>query len=285
MLETPLIINVAPTGAVADHSKNPHVPIEVDTIVESIAASAAKGASICHVHVRDAQGMPASDAAQFAEIFSRLRANGQTRDLVLCATTSGRHGQTLEQRAAVLQLPTHTRPDLASLTLGSLNFSSGPSINAHDTIRSLADAMRAGGVKPELEIFDLGMIEFAKQLISEGRLTPPYYFNIFLGNIGGIACDVRQLGFVLGTIPQPAIVSVAGIGRHQFAANALGIVTANGVRVGLEDNLWQDRARTSLASNAGLVERVVSIARTLERPIATPNDAREMLGLDARVCA
>jgi uncharacterized protein (DUF849 family) len=139
--------------------------------------------------------------------------------------------------------------------------------------------MKECGVKPELEIFDVGMIEFAKLLIGEGRIAPPFYFNLILGNVGSLACSVEHLGFAMGQLPQPAIVSIGGIGRRQAAANALGVVAAGGVRVGLEDNLWADWATRSPATNLQNVERVVRLAREMGRPVASPADTRAALGL------
>jgi uncharacterized protein (DUF849 family) len=279
MLDQPLIINLAPTGAVADHRKNPAVPIENGHIAEVVEECIAAGATICHLHVRDEQGAPSCDPRRFADLLSRIRSQPGGADAVLCATTSGRHGQTPEERAAVLALPEAVRPEMASLTLGSLNFPSGPSVNAPETIRFLADRMNAFSVKPELEIFDLGMVEFAKTLIAEERLRPPYYFNIILGNIGGLACSVEHLGFVLAQLPQPAVVSIGGVGRHQAAANALGAVAAHGVRVGLEDNLWADWTNRSPATNPGLVNRVAQIAAAMGRRVASAADTRLALGL------
>lgn len=279
MLDQPLIINLAPTGAVSDHRKNPALPIENRRIAEVVRESVAAGARICHLHVRDSSGAPTCDPARFADLFGLIRNQPGASEALLCASTSGRHGQSLEERSAVLSLPEAVRPDMASLTLGSLNFPSGASVNAPDTIRLLADRMKQHGVKPELEIFDLGMIEFAKVLIAEDRLAPPYYFNIILGNIGGLACSVQHLGFVLGLLPQPAIVSIGGIGRNQAAANALGIVAANGVRVGLEDNLWADQSVRSPATNLGLVTRIAAIAAAIGRPLASAGQTRAALGL------
>ena len=285
MLDRPLIINLAPTGAVSDPRKNPAVPVENRRIAEVVQECAAAGASICHLHVRDDAGAPTCDPARFADLFGLVRAQPGGSDIVLCATTSGRHGQSLEERAAVLSLPEAIRPDMASLTLGSLNFATGPSVNAPDTIRYLADRMAEFGIKPELEVFDVGMIEFAKTLIAEGRLAPPYYFNIFLGNIGGLACNVEHLGFVFGLLPQPAIVSVAGIGRHQAAANVLGAVAANGVRVGLEDNLWADCSTKAPATNPGLVRGITRVAAAIGRPVASAAQTRTILGLYGRPVA
>ena len=279
MVYDALIINLAPTGAVADHTKNSNVPITGEAIAADVAACAEAGAAIVHLHVRDDEGQASSDPQRFASLIARLRASSATRDLVICASTSGRHGQSLVERAAVTSLPAAQRPDMASLTLGSLNFVGGASVNAPDTIRYLASQMQENAVKPELEIFDLGMIEFAKVLIREGLIKPPYYFNIILGNVAGLRADIGHLSFALQSLPQPSIASVGGIGRAQSHASALGAVAAGGVRVGLEDNLWSDWHLKTPATNVGLVERTAAIARAVGREIAAPSHVREILGL------
>lgn len=281
-MDRPLIINLAPTGAVADADKNPNVPITTASIVADVGACAAEGVSIAHVHVRSDTGAPSCDPALFARVFEGVRTSNTCADTVLCASTSGRHGQTIAQRTAVLHLPADVRPDMASLTLGSLNFMTGPSVNAPDTIRALLDHMNEAEVKPELEVFDAGMIEFAKVLIREDRIRPPYYFNLLLGNIGGLQASPQHLGFALSILPPDSLVSIAGIGRFQTLANGLGAVACDGVRVGLEDNLWMDQRTREPASNAMLTRRVVDVCKALGRPIATAAQTREMLGLPAR---
>ena len=282
MLDHPLIINLAPTGAVADHEKNPNVPITLEAVVADVMACADLGASIAHLHVRNPDGTPSCDPGLFAALIERLRDQPAGHELVLCATTSGRHGQTREQRAAVLNLPTGLRPEMASLTLGSLNFVSGASVNAPDTIRFLVDQMNENGVKPELEIFDIGMIEFAKTLIGEGRLTAPYYCNLILGNIGGLPATAQYLGFAMSILPDHSVVSIGGIGRHQAAANALGVAAAHGVRIGLEDNLWADWKAKTPADNPSLVNALATVARALNREISSPTQTRELLGIKPR---
>jgi len=280
MLDRPLIINLAPTGAVADAAKNPAVPITAERIVDTVAACATLGASIVHLHVRHADGSPSCDPRDFEAVLGPLRAMPETRGLVMCATTSGRHGQTLDQRTAVLELPADLRPDMASLTLGSVNFATGASINLPDDIRRLTDRMNDAGVKPELEVFDLGMIEFAKVLIREGRLKPPYYVNLLLGNISGLQATPLHLGTALAALPDGAIISTGGIGRHQLTATTLGAVSCDGVRIGLEDNLWADANRTP-ATNEGAVQRIRDLCVTLGRPVATAVETRAKLGLRA----
>jgi len=279
MSHDPLIINLAPTGAVADAAKNPAVPVDNAAIAAVVGECVGAGATICHLHVRDETAAPSSDPARFADLIGRIRRQKGGSAVVLCASTSGRHGQSLEDRAAVLSLPAAVRPDMASLTLGSLNFPTAASVNAPDTIRFLADRMRECAVKPELEVFDVGMIEFARTLIGEGRLSAPFYFNLLLGNVGSLACSVQHLGFALSQLPQPAIVSIGGIGRDQAAANALGVVAADGVRVGLEDNLWSSWSPRSPATNLQGVERVARLAAEVGRTVASAAYTRATLGL------
>ena len=197
----------------------------------------------------------------------------------MTVTTSGRTYQELERRGAVLSLDGDLKPDMASLTLGSVNFNKSASISSPDTIMRLAEMMRDRGIKPELEVFDLGMVNFAHYLIKKDLIQPPYYFNIVLGNIAAAQARLHHLGLIASELPDESYFCVAGIGDAQLEMNALGIVMGNGARVGLEDNLFYDKARTVRATNASLVERVAGIARSMEREIATPQDVRGYLAL------
>lgn len=281
MFKRSLIVNFAPTGAVADQKKNPAVPTTLHRIIEDVVAARRAGASIAHLHVRSDDASPSCDPDRFGKLFAALRNHPECADLILCASTSGRHGQSPEERAAVLDLPRDVRPEMASLTLGSLNFPSGVSINAPETVRYLAQRMKQRGIKPELEVFDVGMISFAKALINEGLLTPPYYFNIILGNMDGLEASATHLAFALSLLPDQSLVSVGGIGRYQFEATALGMVAADGIRIGLEDNLWAEWEPTKVpASNAGLIDSCLRVANALGRAIAKPLELREQLALN-----
>lgn len=273
----PLIINLAPTGAVADAWKNPHIPVTVAAILEDVIQCARAGASMVHLHIKDDTGKPSTDASLFHGLISDLRATPEGRDLVVCATTSGRHGQTLEQRAAVLELTDTAKPDMASLTLSSMNFAKAASINEPDTIRFLAKRMLERGIRPELEIFDLGMIHFAKVLIAEGLITPPFYFNLLLGNIAGAQATPNDLAALVNQLPTGSLWSLAGIGKNQRTAAGLGCVTASGVRIGLEDNLWQDNHTHAPATNLWLVRWLAGLADAYGRPVAKPREVRQWL--------
>lgn len=277
--DLPLIVNLAPTGAVADTAKNPHVPVSHAAIVEDIGHCTRAGAAMAHLHVRDEAGQPSADPRLFQVLISALRATPETRELALCVSTSGRHGQTLEQRAAVLDLSGAAKPDLASLTLGSLNFARGASLNEPDTIRFLAKRMLERGIRPELEIFDLGMLHYAKVLIAEGLLAPPFYFNLMLGNLAGAQATLNDLAALVNLLPPGSLWSVGGIGKNQRTAAGLGCVAAHGVRIGLEDNLWRDD-RATPATNLWLVRRLAELAAAYGRPLASPAEVRRRLELD-----
>jgi uncharacterized protein (DUF849 family) len=273
------IINVAMTGAVSDPRKNPNVPTTENEIVAQAVQCRAEGAAIGHFHVRDENGRPSTDPDRFARIFDRLRSHPVSADMILCATTSGRHGQTMDQRSAVLTLPRDFRPDMASLTLSSLNFANGASINDPAAIRKLCELMLTADIKPELEIFDVGMAEFSHVLVQEGLLRPPLYANILLGNIAGARATPCHLAAILASLPDQTVFCLAGIGRSQLQSNILAVAVANGVRVGLEDNLWLDVHRTP-ATNVDLVKRIAEISRLAQRSLATPTLVRKLLKLN-----
>jgi len=168
---------------------------------------------------------------------------------------------------------------MATLTLSSLNFPGESSTNSPDTVRKLAKQMLERGIKPELEVFDLGMVNYAHYLIRKGCIKPPYYFNILLGNIANAQAKMSHLALIVSELPANSYWSAAGIGTCQMNMNALGVIMGDGVRVGLEDNIWFDEERTALATNYSLIKRMVTLASLLGRPVANPEEARAMLQL------
>ncbi len=277
MIAPPLVINLAPTGMVPTKADNPNVPQTPDEIAADTARCVAAGASIVHLHARDENGIPTHRREVHAEIIENVRA--QCPDVIVCVSTSGRRVSEFDQRAAVLDLEGDLAPELASLTLGSLNFPKQPSLNDPTMIRALAERMRERGIVPELEVFDLGMIDYARYLLEQGVLAPPLCFNILLGNLGTLAATPLNLATAVQALPAGSTWAAAGIGRFQLQTNALAIASGGHVRVGLEDNLWLDAAKTRPADNLALVERVAGIARAMDRGIATATQARELLGL------
>lgn len=275
----PIIINLACTGVMPTRQMSAHVPLSHDEILQDVAACMALGVQMVHLHARDANGVQTADPEPYGRLVESIRALPGGRELVLGVTTSGRHDPGFAGRARVLALEGLAKPDMASLTLASLNFAQSASVNAPDTIRRLAQTMQERGIKPELEVFDLGMANFARVLQAEGLVTAPLYVNVLLGNIASAQADLLQLAAILAALPPGCIVCIAGIGRFQLGANTLGLLVADGVRVGLEDNLWLDAARTQPATNTALVQRVLRQAADLERSPISRAALRARLGL------
>lgn len=275
----PLIVNLACTGVIPSRATSAHVPIAHDEIVADIARALALGVQIVHLHARDAEGVQTADPAPYGRLVEAIRALPGGRELIIGVTTSGRQDASFESRARVLDLDGDGRPDMASLTLSSLNFVQSASVNQPDTIRGLARRMLERGIKPELEVFDAGMANFARVLLDEGLIKAPLYVNVLLGNIAGAQPDLIQLAAILVALPPGCVVAIAGLGRFQLGANGLGLLMADGVRVGLEDNLWQDQQRTTAASNASLLQRVIVQAASFERSLLPRAAARARLGL------
>ena len=271
-----LIINAAITGMVPMKSDTPHVPITVDEIVADIKRARDAGASIVHLHARQEDG----SADYRAEVYSQILAGARAvaPDVILCVSTSGRVFKTFEQRSEVLDCR-NPQPEMASLTLGSMNFPKVASVNDPDMIRSLAQRMTERGIVPEMECFDLGMVEYANYLVERHVLVAPFYCNLLLGSLGTLSATPANLARMVGALPNGTTWAAAGIGRFQFPMNALAIAMGGHVRVGLEDNIWYDDERTRLATNAELITRLVRIAQACGREIATPDEARTMIRL------
>jgi uncharacterized protein (DUF849 family) len=275
-----LIINLAPTGMVPTTADNPCVPVTPERIASDCAASRSHGASIFHLHIRDDGERPDYRAERYRETIRAVRA--AVPDGIICVSTSGRSFKTFEERSDVLSLTGDEQPEMASLTLGSMNFPKQASVNEPDMIRRLAEEMKERGIVPELEVFDFGMIDYAKYLIERKILREPFYFNLLLGSLGTVAATAFNLAAMVMALPSGATWAAAGIGRFQFRMNTLAISMGGNVRTGLEDNLYFDEEKTRPASNAGLVERISRVAASMERECATPAEARAMIGLSLR---
>jgi uncharacterized protein (DUF849 family) len=201
--------------------------------------------------------------------------------VVLCVTTSGRDVAELEKRADVLGLDGDAHPDMASLTLGSLNFRRQASVNAPDVIVGLARAMRERGIRPELEVFDSGMAYLAHDLLARGEIEAPLYANVLLGGPNTAPATAGDLARLVDALPAGTTWGAAGLGAFQLSMNAVAIFMGGHVRTGLEDNLWMDAGRATPATNPALVERVVALAGIAGRPLATVAHTRARLGMAA----
>jgi len=268
-----LIIELAPTGMIPTKSDNPHVPVTPEEIVRDALEAYQLGASIVHVHARHRDGTPAYSRDIYEEIFSGIRE--QCPGMIICASTSGRTFRDLDKRAEVLGL----NPDMASLSLGTVNFLRSPSYNSIDEVMKMASLMRDRGIRPELEVFEPGFVNTAKYLLKKGFIVPPLHFNLMLGSLGSISADIRDLVYLVESLPEQSTWTAAGVGKFQLQVNAAAILMGGHVRVGLEDAIYYDHARRDHATNGQLVRRVIRLAGDLGREIASPGEARRILGL------
>jgi uncharacterized protein (DUF849 family) len=272
----PLIINACLTGVVNKPGQS-RTPMTISEIIEDACEVIECGATILHCHARDADGNNTWDPEVFGNIFTGIRRHHP--EVVLCATCSGRVQNTYETRSAVLMLDGDAKPDMGSLTLGSMNFITGPSINSPEMIQKLATTMVERGIIPEMEVFDHGMLNYGLYLASRGVLKPPYYVNVLLGSLGTIPARAEDLCTMTKDIPGEWIWAGAGIGKFQLPINTLSIVMGGHVRVGLEDNIYYDYNKDIKATNADLVKRLVRVSNELMRPISTIAQTRAKLNL------
>jgi 3-keto-5-aminohexanoate cleavage enzyme len=272
-----VILNLTPTGMVPTKRMTPHVPISENEIIDDVLHCHAIGITMVHLHARDAEGLPTHRADVYARLIEGIRRHAP--ELAICVSLSGRNVREFEKRAAALSLQGNLKPDMGSLTLSSLNFPGQASINEPEMIQQLAKDMLMRGIVPELEIFDLGMVNYAKYLIDKALLHPPYYANIFLGNIAGAQLDLAHAGLLLRDLPQETYWSFGGIGDAQLSANALALAMDGGVRVGLEDSVYQDRERRIFATNESQVLRIRALAALHGREIMTPAEFRSLMCL------
>ena len=266
----PLIITCAPVGAEVRPDQTPHLPYTPALLGETARAIREAGASIIHVHCRNDDGTNTHSVARFREALDAIRAQS---DLIVQFSTGGAIGMTPEERAAVLEL----RPEMATLTCCSVNFGDDIFENSFPIMRSILKKMNEFGVRPELEIFDKGHIANARKLARERLLRLPQHVDLVLGVPGGLEATVSNLTDLVDSLPEGCTWSVAGMSRQQLPMAMAAIAMGGHVRVGLEDNLYYSRGR--LARNEELVARVARIAGEAGRAVATPEQARKLLGL------
>ena len=266
----PLIITCAPVGAEIRPEQTPHLPYTPQLLGETARAVREAGASILHVHCRNDDGTNTHSVERFGHAYEEIRAQS---DLIVQFSTGGAIGMTPQERAAVLEL----RPEMATLTCGSVNFGDDIFENSFPIMRDLLKKMNEFGVRPELEIFDKGHLANARRLAKERLLSFPQHVDFVLGVPGGLEATVQNLCDLVDDLPEGCTWSVAGIGKRQLPMAMAAIAMGGHVRVGLEDNLFYSRGR--LARNDELVARVARLAAEAGRSIATPDRARKVLGL------
>ena len=270
----PCLICCAITGSLPKKAHNPAVPITVTEQVESTQAAMEAGASIVHAHVRNDDETPTSDPERFGRLLEGLRKH--CPGLIVQFSTGGRSGSGRE-RGAMLSL----RPDMASLSVGSNNFPTRVYENSPDLVDWLAFEMLAHDVKPEIEAFDLSHIFQATAMQKDGRLAAPVYVQVVMGVKNAMPVDRPVFDFYVETLKRLSPQSEwcgAGIGPNQLVLNEWCVSSGGHARTGLEDNVRLDRD-TLAPSNAALVRRVVELCDKYERPVATPEQARAILGL------
>jgi 3-keto-5-aminohexanoate cleavage enzyme len=271
-----LIISAATTGSRTMKSMTPYVPVTEEEIAQQAVECWRAGASIVHIHVRDEQERVTCDPDRYQKVTDLVRAAGC--DVIMNWSTGGGAGLTTdEERAASIK----RSPEVASFDCGSTNFGDGVFINSPSFLERLANDMNEHLVTPEIEIFDTGMIETAKELIGRELLQPPFWFQFVLGVRGGAPATARELTHMVDSLPPGSRWSVCAIGRHQLPMNMIGMAMGGHVRTGLEDNIYYSYRKLA-AGNAQLVERLARLAREMGRELATPDEAREMIGVTAR---
>lgn len=273
-----VILSLTPTGMVPTKAMTQYVPLDPPEIVDDVLACHATGITSVHLHARDIDGTPTYRAEIYGRIIEGIRRAAP--EIVICVSLSGRTVRELSRRAEPLTLLGSLKPDMGSLTLSSMNFPAAPSVNEPGVIQGLAEEMLRRGIVPELEIFDLGMVNYAGYLLGKGLLKRPLYANIFLGGIAGAQLDLVHAGLLVRDLPELTYWSFGGLGDAQLGATVLALTMGGGVRVGLEDSIWTDPSRTMLATNLDLVERTHRIAGMLGRKVMKPIDFRILMGME-----
>ncbi len=273
----PMIVNVALTGAVPSKDDNRSVPLSPDEIAADAVACADAGAAVAHIHVRDEEGRPVHRRDLYEKAIGAIRESRP--DLILCVTTSSRVDPDPASRMIGLDLHPDIRPELASLTLGSFNFPRTPSVNPPETIRALLGRMGELDVRPELEVFELGMVNTMHALSAQQLIPDPPIVNILLGSMGSLPAFVGDLARVVERLPATAEWAAAGIGIYQRPMTIAAAVMNGNVRTGLEDCPRRDGAADW--TNVHAVRAAVAAAELAGREVATTAEARRRFGLRA----
>ncbi len=270
-----LIITAAICGAEVTKEQNPNIPYSVKEIGVEAEKAFLAGASIIHLHVREDNGTPTQDLKRFQACFDEIKR--RCPDIIVQPSTGGAIGMSNEERLKPIFM--NPQPEMATLDCGTMNFGGDEIfVNTENTIIDFVNEMNKRGIKPELECFDKGMIDMALRLHNKGYIKKPMHFNFMMGVIGGIVATERDLRYLVDSIPEGSTFCVGAIGKDEFPMVTLSIKLGGHVRVGFEDNLYLSKGVLA-ESNSQLVEKVVSISKELGRKIASPYEARIILGL------
>lgn len=267
-----VIISAALTGAVTPKDINPHIPLTPQEIADDAYECWKAGAAVVHLHMRDDQGQGTMDKEKFKEAVALIK---DKCDVVINLTTSGDNRASDEDRMAHL---IELKPEMASFDAGTFNWMPlGVFMNSPQFLEKLAKVMLENGIKPELEIFDSGMIHNTEYYLKKGLLASPPHYQFVLGVLGGAMATVDNLVYLRNLIPQGATWSAFGVGKAHLPILYATISLGGHVRVGLEDNVYY--AKDRLASNVDLVERAARLIKEANKEVATPDEARKILGL------
>lgn len=266
-----LIISVALTGAETTRKDNPNLPVTAREIGEAAFECYRAGAALVHLHVREDDGTPTQDAGVFKAAMEQIRAKC---DLIIQVSTGGAVWMTAEERIQ----PVYLKPEMATLTAGTVNFGDEVFSNPPEYLEKFARTMQEQGVKPEIEAFEVGMINNARYLARKGLIEEPMHYDFVMGVPGGIPASLKNLLHMAESLPPGSTWTVAGIGRHELPLATAAILLGGHVRVGFEDNIFFDKGVLA-KSNAQLVERVARVAQIHSREVATPDEARRILRL------
>ncbi len=269
-----LIITAALTGAEVTREQQPALPFTPEEIAIAAEECVQAGAAMVHVHARNADGSSTQDTESYRKIIAAVR---KRCDVIVQVSTGGAVGMTAAERIAPLAL----KPEMATLSMGSVNFGGDVFMNHPADMEVFLRAMQEQGVKPEFEIFDTGMLTSIKRWLKKALISSPLHVDFVLGVPGGMAGTPQALMYLIEQLPSGASWTVAGIGAAQLPLGVMAIVLGGHVRVGFEDNVYYRKGELA-SSNAQLVARVARISRELDRPVATPNEARAILGINTK---
>jgi len=266
-----LIITAAMIGAEVTRQHNPNLPVTPDEVALAAYDCYQAGASVIHLHVREDDETPTQAGERFRETIEKIKAKC---NIIIQVSTGGAVGMTAEER---LQ-PVFLKPEMATLSTGSVNFGDDVFLNPPSYLEEFARAMKENGVKPEIEVFDVGMINNALQLVKKGLLEEPLHYDFVMGVPGGIPGTLKNLLHLSESIPPGSTWTVAGMGRFELPLGTAAIIMGGHVRVGFEDNIYYEKGVLA-QSNAQLVERIVRVAEIHNRLVANPDEARSILRL------
>ena len=277
-MHRPMIITAAIVGAEVMRKDTPHIPYTPEEIASEAIRCREAGAALVHLHARNDDGTPSQSAAHFAEIIRRIR---KGCDVIVQTSTGGAVGMNVDERCGPLTLTGELKPEMATLSTGTVNFGEDVFWNPRPLVRDIARRIKSIGIKPEFEIFDAGMIDEAKALAKEGLVDFPGHWDFVLGVPGGLGARPDALDYLRTQLPEGATWTCSAMTRHQLPFVELAAERGGNSRVGMEDNIYLSKGVLAKGSYE-LVAKAVELARGKGRDIATPAQAREILGLPQR---